>query len=165
MNAMTPALDSGLIERLRVEQLFAAYIHCLDEGQLEAWPDFFVEDCIYGIWPRENWDAGLPMPLLICTNRRMLHDRILAHREANIYPLHWNRHFSSGVTITGRSGGMLEVTSNYLVVQTRQEGETSIYQAGRCYDKLVEEAGVLKFKERKVVYDTLRVQTLLVTPI
>lgn len=164
MNAMA-TLDRDLIDRLRVEQLFADYANCIDENRLEEWPDFFTEDCVYGIWPRENWDAGLPMPLFLCTNRRMVQDRVVAHREANIYPDHWTRRFTSAVKITGRDGDALLVTSNYLIVETRQEGETRIYQAGRLFDRIVPVDGVLKISERKAVYDTLRVQTLLVTPV
>ena len=161
---MAPDIDI-LLERLRIEQFFADYVQCIDQDKLELWPDFFTEDCIYGIWPRENWEAGLPIPLLLCNNRKMIEDRVLSHREANIFAPHVYRHLYSGIQVQSRENGALAVLSNYLVLQTLQDGETGIYQAGRCFDRLVTVDGAFKFAERKVVYDTSRVQTLLATPI
>jgi anthranilate 1,2-dioxygenase small subunit len=163
---MSALLREGLLDRLRVEELCAAYIRCIDDDRLEDWPEFFTEDCTYGIYPRENVDAGLPIPLLLCTNRRMLHDRILSHREANIYAPHSYRHFVSGLHVTRRVDGGMDAVSNYLVVRTSEEGESAIYQTGQVFDRIVEVInGGLLFAERRFVYDTLRVQTLLTTPI
>jgi 3-phenylpropionate/cinnamic acid dioxygenase small subunit len=41
--------------RLELEQLYADYVGCLDEERFEDWPQFFTEDCIYRIVPRENF--------------------------------------------------------------------------------------------------------------
>ena len=159
------ALEERLRARLRLEEFYAEYVACLDEDRLEQWPDFFVEDCTYGVWPRENWDAGLPIPLFLCVNRRQLQDRVIAHREANIFPVHWNRHLISSLRIGTAAEGVLTVSANYAIVQTRQDGESFLYQVGRCHDRIVEIDGNLRFKERKVVYDTHRVRTLFVTPV
>jgi anthranilate 1,2-dioxygenase small subunit len=150
--------------RLRVEELLARYERSIDDNDLESWPDFFTDDCEYGIWPRENDEAGLPMPLMLCRGRGMLQDRVLAHREANIFAPHVYRHFHSGL-IVGQGELGITARSNYLVVQTLQDGESRIYQTGRVTDTIVEDDGRLLFARRRVVYDTLRVQTLLVTPI
>ncbi len=158
------ALPAALIDRLRVEMFLADYARCIDDDRLEEWPDFFIEACRYTIIPRENHDAGLPIPLLLCVNRRMLHDRVLSHREANIYAPHVYRHFFSALQVR-REGTELHAVCNYLVVQTLQEGDSAIYQAGRCFDRLVETAGGLQLADRRVVYDTSRVQTLLTRPI
>ena len=55
--------------------------------------------------------------------------------------------------------------TNYVVFQTLQDGETSLYQAGRYLDTVVSSEGRLRFREKHVVFDTSRVQTLLATPI
>ena len=47
--------------RLELEDLFAAYAACLDDGELERWPEFFTDDCRYEIIPRENFERGLPV--------------------------------------------------------------------------------------------------------
>jgi anthranilate 1,2-dioxygenase small subunit len=175
--AVSPALPAGLppalLDRLRVEAFLASYARCIDDDRLEEWPDFFVEDCRYTIIPRENHDAGLPIPLLLCVNRRMLRDRVLSHREANIYAPHVYRHFFSALVVTrerapaadAAEDATLHALCNYLVIQTFQEGDSVIYQAGRCFDRFVETPQGLKIAERRVVYDTSRVQTLLTRPI
>jgi anthranilate 1,2-dioxygenase small subunit len=160
----TGTIPAELIDRLRVDAFLADYARCIDDDRLEEWPDFFVEDCRYAIVPRENHDAGLPIPLLLCVNRRMLRDRVLSHREANIYAPHVYRHIFSALQVR-REGATLHTLCNYLVVQTLQEGDSGIYQAGRCFDRIVETEGGLKLADRRVVYDTLRVQTLLTRPI
>ena len=44
-----------------LESLISDYVHALDDGELERWPDFFTEDCIYKIIPRENYENDLPL--------------------------------------------------------------------------------------------------------
>ncbi|HEX3521141.1 MAG TPA: anthranilate 1,2-dioxygenase, partial [Stellaceae bacterium] len=57
------------------------------------------------------------------------------------------------------------VVTNYLVVNTSQNGETEVYQAGQYLDRVVKTPDGLRFKEKRCIYDTLRVQTLLAYPI
>ncbi len=150
--------------RLRVEDLLSRYERAIDDDALESWPDFFTEHCEYGIWPRENDEAGLPMPLMLCRGKGMLTDRVIAHREANIFAPHVYRHFHSGLSV-GETGEGIKAVSNYLVIRTLQDGESHIYQTGRAIDVIVDDGGRLLFSRRRIIYDTLRVQTLLVTPI
>ena len=43
---------------LRTAELNAAYATTIDADQLEAWPDFFVDDCLYKITSAENRKLG-----------------------------------------------------------------------------------------------------------
>jgi 3-phenylpropionate/cinnamic acid dioxygenase small subunit len=52
--------------KLELQELYDAYVTCLDDNDLESWPDFFTEDCFYQVIPRENWDNGLPLATLRC---------------------------------------------------------------------------------------------------
>ncbi len=149
----------------RIERLFADYCACLDEGELEAWPDFFVEDGLYKMISRENHAQGYPIPLLMLDSRGMMLDRIYSLKNANIYQAHRYRHAQSGLRITAREGDVICTSSSYVVVQTLNDSHTEIYQAGSFYDRLVETAQGLRFATRLVVYDTARVRTLLATPI
>lgn len=72
------------------------YIGHLDNNRLEQWPEMFTEDCTYEIVPKENADLGLPVGIVHCTNRRMLRDRVVSLRHANIYEEHTYRHMTSG---------------------------------------------------------------------
>ena len=52
MSLVDPVLQ-GLVDSLN-----AAYGLCLDDGRLEEWPEFFVDDCLYQVIARENVDNG-----------------------------------------------------------------------------------------------------------
>lgn len=149
----------------RIDRMFAEYCACLDEGDLDAWPEFFVEDGLYKMISRENYAHGHPIPLLFLDTKGMMLDRIHSLRNANIYQPHRYRHAMSGVRVTAREDDGVRVSSSYLVAQTLNEGTTDIYQSGSYYDYLIEQDDALRFKERIVVYDTSRVKTLLATPV
>ncbi len=148
-----------------IERLFANYCAALDEGELEAWPAFFLDDGLYQMIARENYAFGYPIPLLLLDSQGMMKDRVYSLRNANIYQPHRYRHAQSAIRITARESDGYRVSSSYLVVQTLNDGVTAIYQAGSYYDYLVETAGGLRFKERVCVYDTSRIPTLLATPV
>jgi len=40
-----------------------------------------------------------------------------------------------------------------------------VYQAGKYFDRIMRTADGLRYRSKRVVYDTSRVQTLLATPI
>lgn len=159
------ALSPTQRARLALEDFLADYVACLDEDRLEDWPNFFTEDASYTLYPRENFDGGYPIALFSCTNKRQLQDRITSHRKANIFPFHWNRHILSSLRIVSLEEDHVETTSNYAIFQTRQDGESKLFQVGEARDTIVREDGALKFRERTIIYDTSRVQTLFVTPI
>lgn len=148
-----------------IDDLNAAYGLCLDDGRLEQWPDFFTEDCLYQVIARENIDNGLPAAVMYCDSKGMLVDRVVALRKANVFPEHFNRHLVGRAVVTGGEGNLLKAEASYVVFQTRNDGETRIYNAGKYVD-LIEftEAGV-RLKSRTCIYDTLRIATLLATPI
>jgi anthranilate 1,2-dioxygenase small subunit len=148
-----------------LHQLQERYVALLDSDRLEEWPDLFTEDGRYEIVPKENADMGLPIGLIHCDNRRMLRDRVTSLRHANIYEAHSYRHMTSGLQITPQDDGKVKMESSYVVVQTRTNGESAIYQAGRYVDHVVRTPGGWRYQEKRVVYDTSRVQTLLATPI
>ena len=141
------------------------YVSALDNDQLEAWTEFFTEDCRYEIIPKENADMDLPATVIYCRNRKMLRDRVLALRNASIYEGHTYRHMTSGLVITGNQDGVVTSTSSYVVVITGQAGESSVYQAGCYQDETVKVDGAWRYRRKRAVYDTSRVQTLLATPI
>jgi Small subunit of phenylpropionate dioxygenase len=69
------------------------------------------------------------------------------------------------LTIVAERDGEIDTESNYVVVQTRSNGESNVYQAGKYYDTVVRTPDGLRYKTKRVIYDTSRVQTLLATPI
>ena len=157
-----------LVRRAELEQLYTDYVHCLDGDELERWPDFFTEDCSYRVTSAENFDAGLPLGLIYATSRNMLKDRICALREANIYEPQRYRHVVSSITIlsvASEGAGLLEVVANFLVVRTMQEGDMTIFGAGRYVDRVARDGNGWKFASKTVVLDSRQIDTLLAIPI
>lgn len=149
----------------QVQQLLAEYVEIIDDDRLEQWPELFVEDAIYKAIPRENSDRGMPVAAVDCDSRNMLIDRVVSLRKANIYALHYHRHVLSNVRVTHRSEKEVRVQSNFVVFQTRANGETAIYSAGKYQDRIVEVEGRLKFKEKLAIFDTYRIDSLMVRPL
>lgn len=150
---------------LELTMLQNRYLGHLDNNRLESWPEMFTEDCLYEVVPKENADLGLPIGIIHCSNRRMLRDRVVSLRHANIYDAHTYRHMTSGLTILEVRGEEIDTESNYVVVQTKSDGESHVYQAGRYFDTVVRTPEGLRYRAKRVIYDTSRVQTLLATPI
>jgi anthranilate 1,2-dioxygenase small subunit len=148
-----------------MHRLQERYVSVIDTDSLERWPDLFTEDCIYEIVPKENADLSLPVGLMHCFGRAMLRDRITSLREANVFEPHTYRHMTSGLELATIDAETVEMQSNYVVVQTLTDGESRIYQAGRYFDRVVRSADGWLYQRKRAVYDTSRVQTLLVTPV
>jgi anthranilate 1,2-dioxygenase small subunit len=158
-------MDNSLKSWLEISTLAHHYVSALDNDRLEEWPNFFTEDCHYEIIPKENFDAGLKASVIYCTNQKMLRDRVVSLRHANIYEKHTYRHMISGLVLGEEHDGQIMTTCSYVVILTNQAGESVVYQTGAYHDTVVRSDGVLKYSRKVAVYDTLRVQTLLATPI
>ncbi len=156
---------SDLTLRLRIETLFADYVHCIDDDALEQWPEFFTKDGIYRINSRENLALGMPVSLVYCEGRGMMGDRISALRTANIYEPHTYNHSISALKILSVATDGIRTQSNFAVFRTMSDGAMSLFNCGRYMDRIVEENGALKFAERLVVLESRRIDTLLVIPV
>ena len=162
---MDQTLNDQLALRLRVDDLYADYAHALDDDRLEDWPGFFTEGGRYRIVTRENRELGLPLSIIYCDGRGMMIDRITAMRTANVYEPHVYCHAISAVRVLGVNDGEIRARGNFTVLRTMTDGETSIFACGRTFDTLVEEDGKLRLRERIVVLDSRRIDTLLVIPL
>ena len=155
----------AVARRLELEQLYTDYVHCLDADEIERWPDFFTEDCFYRVTSAENYEAGMPLGLIHATSRNMLKDRVSALREANIYEPQRYRHLVSSIKIVEERDTTLELMANFLVVRTMQEGDMTLFAAGRYLDQIQLTDGVWKFARKNVVLDSRQIDTLLAIPI
>ena len=155
----------AVVRRLEIEQLYTDYVHCLDADELELWPDFFTEDCFYRITSAENYEAAMPLGLIHATSRNMLKDRVSALREANIYEPQRYRHLVSSIKVMEEREPTLDLTANFLVVRTMQEGDMTLFAAGRYLDQVSCEDGVWKFARKTVILDSRQIDTLLAIPI
>ena len=92
-------------------------------------------------------------------------DRISALRTANIYEPHVYCHGTSALRVLGVSGDEIRARANFTILRTMTEGDMAIFACGRYFDRLVEQNGRLKFRERLAVLDSRQVDTLLVVPL
>jgi 3-phenylpropionate/cinnamic acid dioxygenase small subunit len=149
----------------RVWQLNADYARALDDDRLEDWPGFFVRDCLYKITSVDNHRLGMEAGLIYADSNDMLRDRVAALREANIYERQAYRHLVGMPALLGEAGGAIRAETPFLVVRIMRDGTMDLFATGRYLDLLVEEEGALRFRERVVVCDSSRIDTLLAIPL
>jgi 3-phenylpropionate/cinnamic acid dioxygenase small subunit len=154
-----------IARQLELETLYTDYAACLDSDALEHWPEFFIENCVYRITSAENYEADLPLGLIYATSRNMLKDRVSALRQANIYEPQRYRHLISGIRVQRDDIDALEVSANFLVVRTMQDGAMTVFAAGRYVDSVVRAVTGWHFARKTVVLDSRRIDTLLAIPL
>jgi anthranilate 1,2-dioxygenase small subunit len=155
----------AVVRRLELEALYTDYVHCLDADEIERWPDFFTEDCFYRITSAENYEGGMPLGMIHATSRNMLTDRVSVLRQANIYEPQRYRHLVSSIKIDDDREDTLDLTANFLVVRTMQEGDMTIFAAGRYLDQIRRQGEAWRFARKTVVLDSRQIDTLLAIPI
>lgn len=151
--------------RFEIEDLYAEYADVLDMMELERWPELFTENAFYDVIPRENYDRDLPLAIMRCESRAMMEDRVRAIRETLMFEPRYIRHLISNFRIKLGADGEIGVTANYLILETLSDEMTKILNAGRYVDTLVRENGVLRFKEKRCVYDSTIVPNSLIYPV
>jgi anthranilate 1,2-dioxygenase small subunit len=156
---------NDLAVRLGIHELIAAYAECIDDGRLEEWPDFFVETCHYLITSRASHEAGYRHGIVYAASRGMLKDRVLALRPANIFEPHRYRHIVGPIRVGKIENGVAQVRSNFIAVRIMHDGETSLFASGRCLDQIDTAAEPYRFRERLVILDSQKIDTLLVIPL
>jgi anthranilate 1,2-dioxygenase small subunit len=154
-----------LLLRLEIEELHAAYAHCLDQGPIDDWPGFFTEDCVYKLVSRENWELNLPLGTIFAEKRGGLLDRVTSVKQTAVYHERALTHLISNTRVLGEHGGLIEATANYAVLETIPNEYTRILNAGRYLDKIVRVNGELKFKEKLCIYDSALVPASIITPV
>jgi 3-phenylpropionate/cinnamic acid dioxygenase small subunit len=152
--------------QLQVQELLARYVQAIDDDRLEAWPDFFTEECRYLVTTAENVEQGLPLGMIYATSGAMLRDRVRSLREANVYEAQRYRHVIGPPLVEAGEGGEVRARTNFIVVRIMHTGETMIFASGRYEDRIAL-AGPqgARFVEKVVVLDSRQIDTLLAIPL
>jgi salicylate 5-hydroxylase small subunit len=158
-------LDAPIELRLRLADLYAAYDDVLDEREWERWPEFFTENGVYKVLPRENFDHSLPAAMVYCESRAMLVDRVVAFREALVFAPRLIRRIAGPPCLRGAARDGMRLASSFALLQTMLNEPSTVFLCGRIYDRVVEDADGLRFAERIVVTDATNVPLSLVFPI
>jgi anthranilate 1,2-dioxygenase small subunit len=163
-NRATARFDPALRER--IEDLLCDYAHALDDGQIDRWPGFFTETCVYHVTTREGHEAGLPIGIMRCVGRGMMLDRVKAFHTANIFEPHSYNHVLGRASMAlGPAPDTFACRSNFHVFRIMQDGRTDLFATGRYMDTIVLDGGAAKFEQRIVVLDSRQVDILLVLPL
>ena len=157
--AVPPAVQAA------IARLMLQYVHAIDNDELERWPHFFTEKSIYQIVPRAAFEQGHPIGVWFSDNRGMLEDRVSSIREVNVFEPHVYRHVIGPTEILEFTGGVYRAQTSCIVVRTMQDGEMQVFSAGRYVDEIVVEKDVALLRQRIVVTDSARFDTLVVIPI
>jgi anthranilate 1,2-dioxygenase small subunit len=149
----------------RILALQAAYIRCIDTNALEAWPEFFLEQCLYKVTTAENQRLGFEAGIIYADTKGMLIDRVQALRQANIYEQQTYRHILGLPDMTKNRGAEAETETPFLVVRIMHDGQTDLFVTGVYLDTVRLAGDDLKFARRVVVCDSSRVDTLMALPL
>jgi salicylate 5-hydroxylase small subunit len=159
------AIEFNVGLRLEVDDLYARYVACLDSGQLENWPDFFTDDCVYKVIPRENYDRGLPLATLAFESKGMLRDRVYGVSQTLFHQPYYQRHIVSGLIVKPEADGRIHAEANYLVIRTKSKELSEVFNTGRYVDRIVRIGEELKFAEKLCVFDSELIPNSIIYPI
>jgi 3-phenylpropionate/cinnamic acid dioxygenase small subunit len=158
--ASESALDRG-----RIRELYEDYVRLLDDGDLDAWLELFLEESEYRVVSRENFERGLPLATMRCDSRRMLADRIYTIRNTQTFVPRALRRFVSGVHVRGATDAGTRSGASFLVVESLEDEPSRIHMAGRYDDVVVEAEGSLRFASKVAIYDSPMIPTSLIYPV
>ena len=156
---------AGAITLERIMALQAAYIRCIDNNELEAWPGFFLDQCLYKVTTAENHKNGFEAGIIYADSKAMLIDRIAALREANVYEKQSYRHILGLPNVVNNNGEEAKSETPFLIARIMHDGRTDLFATGVYLDTYRAAGNDLKFARRIVVCDSSRVDTLMALPL
>jgi 3-phenylpropionate/cinnamic acid dioxygenase small subunit len=158
--------------QLQLERLYSDYGAAIDELRLEDWCELFTDECFYAIVPRDNFDRGLPLAIMRCESKAMLRDRVRAIRETMMYEPRYVRHQITNVRIGVQHWGQapmlntFDAQASYVVFEVLPDELPKILSVGRSIDRIERGAdGALRFREKRVVYDSVLVPNSIIYPL
>ena len=148
-----------------IQQLYATYTSAVDSGQWDLWPEFFTEQCIYKIQPRENHERGFPLSTLSLTSKGMLKDRVYGISETLYHDPYYQRHVVGTPIVRKVEEGRIYSEANYAVFRTKLDHESTVFNVGRYLDIIVQTPEGFKFAERLCIYDSEMIPNSIIYPI
>ena len=146
-------------------QLHAQYAAAVDSGNWDLWPEFFTDDAVYKLQPRENFDRGLPLATLSFESKAMLRDRVFGIKETLFHDPYYQRHVV-GAPIIHRADELgIACEAHYAVFRTKLDGPTTVFNVGRYLDTVVRTPQGLKLAQRVCVFDSEMVPNSIIYPI
>ncbi len=148
-----------------ITQLYADYASTVDAGRWDDWCEFFTDDCVYRLQPRENHERGFPLATLAFTSKGMLKDRAYGIQETLFHDPYYQRHVVGTPVLREAAADRWRCEANYAVFRTKLSDTSTVFNVGRTLDTLVRTAAGLKFAERLVIYDSELIPNSIIYPI
>jgi salicylate 5-hydroxylase small subunit len=148
-----------------IQQLYADYATAVDSGQFDSWPEFFTEQCVYKLQPRENHERGFPLATLFLTSKGMLKDRVYGITETLYHDPYYQRHVVGAPIVRKVEEGRIYSEANYAVFRTKYDKESTVFNVGRYLDIIVQTSEGFKFAERVCDYDSEMIPNSIIYPI
>jgi salicylate 5-hydroxylase small subunit len=145
--------------------LYTDYALAVDSNEWSCWLDFFTDDCVYKIQPRENYDRGFPLATLSFESKGMLKDRVYGMTETIFHDPYYQRHVVGIPQVTSVTHERIQSQANYAVFRTKPDGMTSVFNVGRYIDSIRRTSGGLKFESRICVFDSEMIPNSIIYPI
>ena len=150
---------------LALQQLYSDYAIAVDSGLWDLWPEFFTEDGVYRLQPRENFERGFPLATLSFESKGMLKDRVYGIKETLFHDPYYQRHVVSSPVLRHGDGERFECEANYAVFRTKLSDASTVFNVGRYIDVVVRTEAGLKFKSRQCIYDSEMIPNSIIYPI
>ncbi len=150
---------------LALNQLYADYASAVDSGNWDLWPEFFTEQCIYRLQPRENHERGFPLATLSFTSKGMLKDRVYGIRETLYHDPYYQRHVVGAPVVRAVEADGWRCEANYAVFRTKLSQISTVFNVGRYLDRVVRTPEGLKFAARECIYDSEMIANSIIYPI
>ena len=150
---------------LALTQLYADYASAVDSGDWDLWPEFFTEQCVYRLQPRENHERGFPLATLSFTSKGMLKDRIYGIKETLFHDPYYQRHIVGTPVVRSTEDGSFRCEANYAVFRTKLSDASTVFNVGRYLDTVVKTPEGLKFASRECIYDSEMIPNSIIYPI
>ena len=150
---------------LALTQLYADYALSVDSGHWDLWPEFFTEQGIYKLQPRENFERGFPLSTLSFTSKGMLKDRVYGIQETLYHDPYYQRHVVGAPVVRKVEDGRIHAEANYAVFRTKLDKASMVFNVGRYIDTIVQTPEGLKFAERLCIFDSEMIPNSIIYPI
>lgn len=150
---------------LELNQLYADYASAVDSNNWDLWPEFFIEQCLYRLQPRENHERGFPLATLSFSSKGMLKDRVYGIKETLFHDPYYQRHVVGSPVIRQIEPDGWRCEANYAVFRTKLSQASMVFNVGRYLDKVVRTPEGLKFASRECIYDSEMIPNSIIYPI
>jgi salicylate 5-hydroxylase small subunit len=145
--------------------LYSDYASAIDNNEWGKWPEFFTEECVYKVQPRENFDRGYPLATLSFESRGMLKDRIYGMTETIFHDPYYQRHVVATPRVLHVDPERIQSEANYAVFRTKPDEISTVFNVGRYIDTIRRTDAGLKFESRVCVFDSEMIANSLIYPI